>query len=686
MPSRGFGSYLGPQECHVTATTPDLDELSINTIRTLSMDAVQRANSGHPGMPMGAATMAYVLWTRFLRFNPRNPRWFNRDRFVLSAGHGSMLLYSLLYLTGYDLSLDDIEHFRQWDSRTPGHPEYGHTPGVDVTTGPLGQGFGNAVGMAMAEAFLAATFNRPGHEIIDHYTYGICSDGDLMEGVSSEAASLAGHLKLGKLIFLYDDNSISLDGDTEMAFTEDRALRFDAYGWHTQSINGMDAAQVERALTAAREETVRPSLILARTHIGYGAPHKQDTAQAHGAPLGEDEVRAAKQFYGWNPEAHFEVPEEVLTSFRAAVDRGRDLEASWARRWDAYAADYPGDARVLQRAIDRELPDDTFAGLPRYGEDVGALATRNASGDAINALAKSLPTLFGGSADLKSSTETEIKSAAAFEPDRRTGRNVWFGVREHAMAAAVNGMTVHGGVYAFGGTFFTFSDYMRPSVRLAALMKIPSVFVWTHDSVGLGEDGPTHQPIEQLMSLRCIPNFTIIRPGDANETAYAWRAALEHRAGPTGLVLTRQKLPVIDQTRYATADGLLRGAYVVLDAAGGSPEIIIIGSGSELHLAVGAAEALQAEGIAARAVSMPSWELFERQSQTYRDSVLPPAVTARVSVEAGVTLGWERYLGQRGLAIGVDHFGASAPGEIVLEKFGFTIDNVCAHARRVLGR
>ena len=670
----------------MTATVQDLDELSINTIRTLSMDAVQHANSGHPGMPMGAATMAYVLWTRFLRFNPRNPAWFNRDRFVLSAGHGSMLLYSLLYLTGYDLTLDDIEHFRQWDSRTPGHPEYGHTAGVDVTTGPLGQGFGNAVGMAMAEAFLAATFNRPGHEVIDHYTYGLCSDGDLMEGVSSEAASLAGHLKLGKLIFLYDNNNISLDGDTEMAFTEDRALRFEAYGWHTQSVNGMDAAQVERALTLAREELDRPSLILARTHIGYGAPHKQDTAQAHGSPLGEDEVRAAKQFYGWDPEAHFRVPDEVLSSFRTAVDRGRDLEAHWAKRWEAYAQDYPSDARALQLAIDGDVPDPIFEDLPRYAKEAGALGTRNASGEAINALAKRLPTLFGGSADLKSSTETEIKGVAAFEPGSRAGRNIWFGVREHAMAAAVNGMTLHGGVHAFGGTFFTFSDYMRPSVRLAALMGIPSVFVWTHDSVGLGEDGPTHQPVEQLMSLRCMPNLLVIRPGDANETAYAWRAALENRAGPTGLVLTRQRVPIVDQTRYAAADGLLRGAYVILDAPGGTPEVVIIGTGSELQLAIGAAEALQAEGIAARAVSMPSWELFERQPERYRDFVLPAGVTARVSVEAGVTLGWERYLGAGGVAVGIDHFGASAPGDLVLEKFGFTVENVAAHARRVLGR
>ena len=670
----------------MTSTIQDLDELSINTIRTLSMDAVQQANSGHPGMPMGAATMAYVLWKRFLRFNPSNPHWFNRDRFVLSAGHGSMLLYSLLYLTGYGLTLDDIEHFRQWDSRTPGHPEYGLTPGVDVTTGPLGQGFGNAVGMAMAEAFLAATFNRPGHEIVDHYTYGICSDGDLMEGVASEAASLAGHLKLGKLIFLYDDNNVSLDGDTEMAFTEDRALRFDAYGWHTQSIDGMDAIQVERALTLAREELDRPSLILARTHIGYGAPHKQDTSQAHGAPLGEDEVRAAKSFYGWDPEAHFRVPEEVLASFRSAVDRGRDLEAHWDRRWVAYERDYAADARALRRAIDRDLPEEAFRDLPRYAGDAGSLATRNASGEAINALAKSLPTLFGGSADLKSSTETEIKGAAPFEPGSRAGRNVWFGVREHAMGAAVNGMTAHGGVYAFGGTFFTFSDYMRPSVRLAALMGIPSVFVWTHDSVGLGEDGPTHQPIEQLMSLRCVPKLTMIRPADPNETAYAWRAALENHDGPTGLVLTRQRLPIIDQTKYGTADGLLRGAYVLLDSRDGPPELIIIASGSEVQLAIGAAEALQADGIAARAVSMPSWELFERQSDAYRDSVLPAAASARVSVEAGVTLGWERYLGSRGIAVGIDHFGASAPGEVVLEKLGFTTANVIEQARKLLAR
>ncbi|HTE85809.1 MAG TPA: transketolase, partial [Dehalococcoidia bacterium] len=566
----------------MATTAQDLDELSINTIRTLSMDAVQKANSGHPGMPMGAAAMAYVLWTRFLKFNPADPHWFDRDRFVLSAGHGSMLLYSLLYLTGYDLGLEDIEQFRQWQSRTPGHPEYGHTAGVDITTGPLGQGFGNAVGMAMAEAFLAATFNRPGHQIVNHFTYGICSDGDLMEGVSAEAASLAGHLKLGKLIFLYDDNSVSLDGDTEMAFTEDRALRFEAYGWHTQTINGMDADAVERALTSAQAERDRPSLILARTHIGYGAPHKQDTSQAHGAPLGEDEVRAAKSFYGWDPNAHFEVPEDVLRSFREAVTRGSERQDDWNARWEAYRQSFPMEADEIERARARDFAADVFAELPVFDPKDGGLATRNASGEAINALAKHLPTLFGGSADLKSSTETEIKGSPPFQAGSMGGRNVWFGVREHAMGAAVNGMTVHGGVYAFGGTFFNFSDYMRPSVRLAALMEIPSVFVWTHDSVGLGEDGPTHQPVEQLMSLRAMPNFTLIRPGDANETVYAWRAALGNRAGPTGLVLTRQRLPILDRNRFAAAEGLLRGAYTVLDAPGGRPEVITIGTGSEL--------------------------------------------------------------------------------------------------------
>lgn len=678
----------------MTTSVRNLDQLSINTIRTLAMDAVQRANSGHPGMPMGAATMAYALWTRFLKFNPRNPSWFNRDRFVLSAGHGSMLLYSLLYLTGYDLDLEDLRQFRQWESKTPGHPEYGRTAGVDVTTGPLGQGFGNAVGMAMAEAFLAATFNRPGHEIVDHYTYGICSDGDLMEGVSAEAASLAGHLGLGKLVFLYDDNNISLDGDTEMAFTEDRALRFEAYGWHVQTINGMDLDEVERALHAAREQQERPSLILARTHIGYGAPHKQDTAQAHGSPLGEDEVRAAKQFYGWDPDAHFYVPDDVLASCRRAVDRGQEWEAGWNRRFEAYALVYPADAEALKRAIARELPAGIFDDLPRFGpgfgNNVGSLATRNASGEAINVLAKHLPTLFGGSADLKSSTETEIKGDPPFEPGSRAGRNIWFGVREHAMAAAVNGMTVHGGVYAYGGTFFNFSDYMRPSVRLAALMQIPSIFVWTHDSIGLGEDGPTHQPVEQLMSLRAMPHFTLIRPADANETAYAWQAALENRSGPTGLVLTRQKLPVLDQSKYGSSAGLLRGAYVVLDSLLDSnkavPDVIIIGTGSELQLAVRAAEELQGRGVAARAVSMPSWEFFEQQSQEYRDSVLPPQVRARVSVEAGATLGWCRYVGDQGLSIGIERFGASAPGEVAMERLGFTVENVVRHALRALGR
>ncbi len=663
-----------------------LDELSINTIRTLSMDAVQKANSGHPGLPMGAAAMAYVLWTRFLKFNPRDPGWFDRDRFVLSAGHGSMLLYSLLYLSGFDLTLDDIEHFRQWRSRTPGHPEYGVTAGVEITTGPLGQGFANAVGMAMAEAFLAATFNRPGHEVVDHYTYGICSDGDLMEGISSEAASLAGHLKLGKLIFLYDDNNVSLDGPTELIFTEDRALRFEAYGWHVQTIDGMDMDEVERALVAAREERDRPSLIVAHTVIGYGAPHKQGTAAAHGAPLGEEEVRAAKSFYGWNPEDHFAVPDEVLAHFHEAVERGAQAQADWQRRWDAYAERYAIESDELARALRREFAADVFAELPVFDPSKGAVATRNASGEAINAIAKHLPTLFGGSADLKSSTETEIKGDPPFEPGSMNGRNVWFGVREHAMAAAVNGMVVHGGVYAFGGTFFNFSDYMRPSIRLAALMEIPSIFIWTHDSIGLGEDGPTHQPIEQLMSLRAMPNFTLIRPADANEAVIAWQAALENRAGPTGIVLTRQRLPVFDRSRYAPADGLLRGAYTLLDAEGGAPEAIIIGTGSEVQLAAGAAERLQGQGVRARAVSMPSWELFAAQPQAYRDSVLPPAVTARVSVEAGATFGWCRYVGDRGSSVGIDHFGASAPGEVNLEQFGFTVENVVQHVLRVLGR
>lgn len=663
----------------------DLDELSINTIRTLSMDAVQKANSGHPGLPMGAAAMAYVLWTRFLKVNPKDPGWFDRDRFVLSAGHGSMLLYSLLYLSGFDLGIDDIEQFRQWGSRTPGHPEYRVTPGVDVTTGPLGQGFAMGVGMAIAEAFLAATFNRPDHEIVNHYTYGICSDGDLMEGISSEAASLAGHLKLGKLIFLYDDNNISLDGPTELAFTEDRALRFDAYGWHVQTINGMDTAEVERALVAAREERDRPSLIVARTIIGYGAPHKQGTSQAHGSPLGEDEVRAAKSFYGWNPDAHFEVPEGVIEHFHKAIDHGREQEQDWQRRLDAYALAYPAEAGELSRALKRELAADVFADMPRYDPKSGGLATRNASGEAINAIAKHLPTLFGGSADLKSSTETEIKGDPPFGPGSMNGRNIWFGVREHAMAAAVNGMVAHGGIYAFGGTFFNFSDYMRPSLRLAALMGIPSIFVWTHDSIGLGEDGPTHQPIEQLMSLRVMPSFTLIRPGDASETVVAWRAALENQTGPTGLVLTRQRLPILDRSKLAPAAGLLRGAYTILDSSG-VPEVIIIGTGSELQLAVDAAEQLQNQGVRARAVSMPCWELLDAQPQAYRDSVLPPAVRARVSVEAGVTLGWSRYVGDQGVSIGIDHFGASAPGEVNMEQFGFTVDNVVRHALRTLGR
>ncbi|MGI8554259.1 MAG: transketolase [Dehalococcoidia bacterium] len=670
----------------MTTTTQNLDELSINTIRTLSIDTVQKANSGHPGLPMGAAAMAYVLWTRFMKFNPRDPGWFDRDRFVLSAGHGSALLYSLLYLTGYDLGMDDLQQFRQWESKTPGHPEYRVTPGVEVTTGPLGQGFANAVGMAMAEAFLGATFNKPGHEIINHYTYGICSDGDLMEGVCAEAASLAGHLKLGKLIFLYDDNSISLDGDTEMAFTEDRALRFEAMGWHVQRINGMDIGEVERAMRAAQEARDRPSLIDAKTHIGYGAPHKQDSSKAHGNPLGEDEVRAAKQFYGWDPDKQFYVPDDALANFRKAVDRGREWQQDWQQRWESYEQAYPDEARTLTQAIHDDLPAACFDDLPRYSPNDKPKATRNASGDAINVLAKHLPTLFGGSADLKSSTETEIRDDPPFEPGSYAGRNIWFGVREHAMGAAVNGMTAHGGIYGYGGTFFNFSDYMRGAVRLAALMNLPSIFVWTHDSIGLGEDGPTHQPIEQLMALRAMPELTLIRPADGNETSYAWRAALENKKHPTGLVLARQTAPYLDQSKYGSAEGLLKGAYVLLDAPNGRPEVILIGTGTEVQLALAAAEQLRSQGIMARAVSMPSWELFERQSQEYRDSVLPPAVKARVSVEAGTTFGWCKYVGDQGQSVGVDHFGASAPGGTVMKQFGFTVENVVQHAMRALGR
>ena len=666
----------------MTAVTTDLDRLAIDTIRTLSIDAVQAANSGHPGAPMGAAPMAYTLWTRFLRHAPTHPDWPDRDRFVLSAGHASMLLYSLLHLTGYDLPLDELKRFRQWGSRTPGHPESGLTPGVEATTGPLGQGFANAVGMAIAERRLAAEFDRDGHAIVDHRTYVIASDGDMQEGIASEAASLAGHLRLGRLIVLYDDNGIQLDGPTSNAWSEDVTERFDAYGWHTQRVgDGNDIAAIEAAIDAARADE-RPSLIAVRTHIGYGSPNKQDSQKAHGSPLGPDEVRLVKQAYGWDPDKTFYIPDDALRVFRAAVPAGDELVADWEARMDAYTADHPDLAAEFRRRQARRLPQGWDADLKSY-EAGTEVATRNASQDAIQVLAARLPELFGGSADLSESNLTDVKGEPNFEAGK-PGRNLRFGVREHGMGGIGNGIAYHGGFIPYVATFLTFSDYMRGAVRLSALAGLHVVDVWTHDSVGLGEDGPTHQPVEHYAALRAIPNLWFVRPGDANETSAAWALAAERLDGPVALALTRQKLPVLAGTAEKAREGLRRGAYVLRDAAGGTPDVILIGTGSELQLAFAAAEALERDGIAARVVSLPCWERFDAQDQAYRDEVLPPAVRKRVSVEVGVSLGWERWVGDEGAIVGLDHFGASAPAGTIFEHFGFTVDRVADVARRVV--
>lgn len=654
-----------------------LDELCVNTIRTLSIDAVQKANSGHPGAPMGAGLMAYVLWDRFLKHNPAGPTWPDRDRFVLSAGHASMLLYSLQFLTGYDRpTLDDIKEFRQWGSNTAGHPEYGLLPGTETTTGPLGQGFANAAGMAMAERFLAATFNRPGHDIVDHYTYVLASDGDMQEGISHEAASLAGHQKLGKLICLYDANEVQLDGPTSLAFSEDVGKRFEAYGWHVQRIDGMDPAQVEPALKAARDERGRPSLIVAHTHIGFGSPNKHDSSKAHGSPLGEEEVRLTKRAYGWPEDAQFLVPDEALAHMRKARARGHEAQAGWEKRFEAYARAFPADAARFRDAITRKLPRDWDASLPSWTPDDKPIATRVASGSVLNAICDVLPTLIGGAADLSESNNTDMKGAGVAQADAPAGRNIYFGVREHAMASMTNGMCAHGGVIPFCATFLVFSDYMRPAIRLAALSEFTSTFVFTHDSVGLGEDGPTHQPIEHFMALRAIPEMTFVRPADPNESAMAWKIAIENH-GPTALAFTRQAVPHLPGTAGDGRLGALRGAYVVSEAEGGRPDTIIIATGSEVGISVDAQKLVAGRGVRARVVSMPCWELFERQDQAYRDEVLPPSVRARVSVEAGITLGWQRWVGDEGVSIGIDgRFGASAPGATVLKNLGFTAENI----------
>ncbi len=666
----------------MTILTTNLDRLAIDTIRILSIDGVQQANSGHPGAPMGAAAMAYTLWTRFLRHAPTHPEWPDRDRFVLSAGHASMLIYSLLHLTGYDVTLDDLKSFRQWGSRTPGHPEYGLTPGVEATTGPLGQGITNAIGMAIAERRLAAEFNTDGHAIVDHWTYVIASDGDLQEGIASEAASLAGHLRLGKLVVLYDDNHIQLDGPTAMAWSEDVPMRFDAYGWHTQRVaDGNDVAAISAAIDAARADD-RPSLIAVRTHIGFGSPNKQDSQKAHGAPLGPDEVRLVKEAFGWDPDGTFAEPPEALAVFRAAVPAGEELVATWETALAAYSDTYPDQAAEFQRRVAGRLADGWDADLKTY--EVGTeVATRNASQDAIQALAGRVPELFGGAADLSESNLTDVKGETNFSADE-AGRNLRFGVREHAMGGVGNGIAYHGGFIPYVATFLTFSDYMRGSVRLSALAGLHVIDVWTHDSVGLGEDGPTHQPVEHYAALRAIPNLWFIRPGDANETAAAWALAIERHDGPVALALTRQKLPTLAGTPELARAGVRRGGYVLREASGGSPDLILIGTGSELQLAFAAAGMLEAEGIATRVVSLPCWERFEAQDQAYRDTVLPPTVRRRVSVEIGVTLGWDRWVGDEGAIIGLDHFGASAPAGTIFEKFGFTAGRVADVGRRVV--
>jgi transketolase len=689
-------------ESLATCPSADLDNLCINTIRFLSVDAVEKANSGHPGLPMGAAPMAYVLWTRFLKYNPANPGWENRDRFVLSAGHGSILLYSLLHLTGYDLPLGQLKSFRQWGSKTPGHPERGLTPGVETTTGPLGQGFANSVGMAIAEGYLAARYNRPGYPIVNHYTYALVSDGDLMEGVSSEAASLAGHLKLGKLICLYDDNHITLSAATNITFTENRARRFEAYGWHTEMVeNGNDLAAIDRALRAAQADKERPSLILVRTHIGYGAPNKEDTFAAHGSPLGEKEVKLTKQALGWPLDPTFIIRDEALVHFRQAVKEGKKVEAEWNADFAKYGKAFPALAAEFQQEMAGQLPKSWGAGIPTFPADAKGMATRVASGKVLNAIDKKLPSLIGGSADLDPSTHTALKAMGDFENQRdeagdlqgsagggwsHAGRNLHFGVREHAMGSIANGLAVHGGIIPFTATFLIFSDYMRPAIRLAALMEQRVIFVFTHDSIALGEDGPTHQPVEQLVSLRAIPQLIVIRPCDANETAVAWRVAIETHNRPCALILTRQDVPTLDRVRFAGAEGLRRGAYVLADAPKGKPDIILIGTGSEVSLIVAAGQKLAGKKIKVRIVSMPSWELFDAQPRKYRESVLPPSVRARLAVEAGSTQGWCKYVGDEGAVLGVDHFGASAPGDIVMRKYGFTVKNVCKRAMELVNR
>jgi transketolase len=658
-----------------------LDQLCINTIRTLSIDGVQKANSGHPGMPMGLAPAAYVLWTKHLNHNPENMHWQNRDRFVLSGGHGSMLIYSLLHLTGYNLPLEELMKFRQLGSKTPGHPEFGHTDGVEVTTGPLGQGFTNGVGMAIAQKYLAAHYNKPGFKVIDYTIYATLGDGDLMEGITSEAASLAGHLKLGNLVYIYDDNHISIDGPTEIAFTEDRAKRFESYGWQVLKVkDGNDIKAIDAAIKRAKKETGRPSIIMIRTHIGYGSPNKHDTSEVHGSPLGEEEVKLTKKAYGWDPEKQFYIPEKALKQFRKAVTAGRKKEIKWNTKFAGYKKKYPELAAELENIRNGNFGEEWKKALPKFTE---AMATRDASGKILNAIAPHLPSMIGGSADLAPSNNTYVKSMGEFQAKNYGGRYMRYGVREHAMGAIMNGMAITDGIIPYGGTFFVFSDYVRPAIRLACIMGIRPIYVFTHDSIGVGEDGPTHEPVEQLAALRCIPNMVSIRPADANETVAAWKFAIEYKNGPVALLLTRQKLPTLDRVKYSTADNLVKGAYILIENSS-TPDLILIGTGSEVQLALGAYDKLIQEGKKVRVVSMPSWELFERQSKEYRNFVLPPNIKKRVAVEALITMGWEKYVGDNGIIIGMNSFGTSAPVNEIFKHFGFTVENVLARAKEIL--
>ncbi|NOQ40434.1 MAG: transketolase [Anaerolineales bacterium] len=661
-----------------------LEEKAINTIRFLSADAIQQANSGHPGLPMGTAALTYSLWTRHLRHNPTNPDWANRDRFILSGGHGSMLLYSMLHLSGYDLSLEDIKNFRQWQSLTPGHPEYGLTPGVETTTGPLGQGFSNGIGFAIAEAHLGAIYNRPDFPLIDHYTYGLVTDGDLMEGVVAEAASLAGHLRLGKVVYLYDDNRISIDGSTDLAFTEDRGARFEAYGWHVLKVDdGNDVNAVDKAIRQAKEDP-RPSLIICRTHIGYGLPTKQDTAAAHGSPPGDEELDAAKKALDWPIEPRFHIPEEVLEFFHEAKVQGLESENKWNELFASYEKKYPDEAAELKRRLAGDLANNWEEEIPEFPADPKGMATRAASGKVINALSSAIPELIGGSADLAPSNKTWLDGSPDFQADQYQGRNFHFGVREHGMGAVINGMAIHGGVIPYGGTFLVFSDYMRGAIRISALSHIPSIWVFTHDSIGVGEDGPTHQPVEHLAALRAIPNLVVLRPGDANEVAQAWAYAIRHREGPTVLALSRQAMPVLDRSVYSHPEGVQRGAYVLADIGDHDPELILMASGSEVDLIIKAGERLAAEGINVRLISFPSWELFRKQEKSYQESVLNPKIKARLVVEAGVAQGWRDWVGDKGVILSIERFGASAPAGRIYEEFGLSVDEVIKKSEELL--